>query len=142
MTMVREIIRFSLPILVLCASGTVLTLGCLWKRKKISRLYSKIRHSWRSYRETFPQWAILVFRFCVGTVGMGVILIGFVLMPLPGPGSMLVLAGAGLMDLEFGWIVPVLEWIFERCPERWIPETFSLGLNNLRDWPDHTERRT
>lgn len=43
------------------------------------------------------------YRIAVGVVGGVVVALGIVLMPLPGPGALIVLAGLGILATEFEW---------------------------------------
>lgn len=42
-------------------------------------------------------------RFAVAVVGFGVVALGIVLMPLPGPGMLIVLAGVLILATQFQW---------------------------------------
>lgn len=58
-------------------------------RDKLEKLISKLPHPWR--------WAI------VAIVGFLTIIIGIILMPLPGPGTLIVFIGVTILALEFEW---------------------------------------
>ncbi len=45
----------------------------------------------------------LVIRVTVAVVGVALVLIGLVLVPLPGPGWLIVLAGLAVLAIEFVW---------------------------------------
>jgi uncharacterized protein (TIGR02611 family) len=42
-------------------------------------------------------------RFAVGAIGLVVIVVGIVLLPLPGPGWLIIFAGLAIWSLEFHW---------------------------------------
>lgn len=42
-------------------------------------------------------------RLWVLTLGFFVLLIGLILVPLPGPGWLVILSGLGILAKEFGW---------------------------------------
>ncbi len=42
-------------------------------------------------------------RIAVFVVGMAVVLVGVVLLPLPGPGSLVIALGLGVLSVEFLW---------------------------------------
>lgn len=46
-------------------------------------------------------------RLAVGTSGGALVLLGLVLVPLPGPGWLIVAAGSGLLGTEFPWAAAV-----------------------------------
>jgi|tagenome__1003787_1003787.scaffolds.fasta_scaffold20859890_1 uncharacterized protein (TIGR02611 family) len=45
----------------------------------------------------------LVFRLIVGTLGLALVVVGLILVPLPGPGWLIVLAGFAVWAVEFAW---------------------------------------
>ncbi len=55
----------------------------------------------------------LIYRACVGVVGTAVLTVGFVLIPYPGPGWLIVFAGLGILATEFSWAHRLL--IFARA---------------------------
>lgn len=52
----------------------------------------------------------LAVRVTVGVVGLALVLIGLVLVPLPGPGWLIVLAGLAVLAIEFVWARHVLRF--------------------------------
>jgi uncharacterized protein (TIGR02611 family) len=50
----------------------------------------------------------LVYQAVVVVVGVAVILIGIVLLPLPGPGWLIIFAGLGILATEFTWAARLL----------------------------------
>jgi len=48
-----------------------------------------------------------VYRILVGATGAGVALLGLLLVPLPGPGWLVVFAGLALLGSEFAWARPL-----------------------------------
>jgi uncharacterized protein (TIGR02611 family) len=61
----------------------------------------------------------LVFRITVGVVGVGVCLIGLILVPLPGPGWLIVLAGLAILSIEFTWAQRLLAFTRARLEGWW-----------------------
>jgi uncharacterized protein (TIGR02611 family) len=60
----------------------------------------------------------LSLRIAVGVVGSVVVVVGLLLIPLPGPGWLIVLAGLAILSLEFEWAQRLLT--FTRLQlERW-----------------------
>jgi uncharacterized protein (TIGR02611 family) len=60
----------------------------------------------------------LTLRIIIGVVGVAVVLIGLVLVPLPGPGWLIVLAGLAILSLEFEWAQRLLHFTRTQL-ERW-----------------------
>jgi uncharacterized protein (TIGR02611 family) len=69
-----------------------------------------------------------VYQIIVGVAGVLVIIVGFVLVPLPGPGWLIVLLGLAILASEFAPARRVLEFVRERLA-RW---THWVGR---RSWP-------
>jgi uncharacterized protein (TIGR02611 family) len=55
-----------------------------------------------------------IYRVVVATIGVLVILGGIALIPLPGPGWLIVAFGVGILALEFDWAERLLERILDR----------------------------
>ena len=60
----------------------------------------------------------LTLRIAIGIVGALVIVIGLVLVPLPGPGWLIVLAGLAILSLEFAWAQRLIHFTRTQL-ERW-----------------------
>ena len=66
----------------------------------------------------------LAWRLAVTILGVGVIVVGIVLLPLPGPGWLIIFAGLGLLATEYVWAARLLKWLraqFLRWT-RWLAE--------------------
>lgn len=48
-------------------------------------------------------------KIAVAIVGIPLVIIGFILVPLPGPGLLVSLAGLFILSLEFDWAKPYME---------------------------------
>ena len=48
-------------------------------------------------------WLDLTYRVVVGVLGAAVVVVGVVLIPLPGPGWLIVFAGLAILATEFAW---------------------------------------
>ena len=60
----------------------------------------------------------IAWRIAVTVVGVAVILLGLVLVPLPGPGWLTVFAGIGILGTEYAWAKRLLGWV-RRLVGRW-----------------------
>jgi uncharacterized protein (TIGR02611 family) len=60
----------------------------------------------------------LTGKIVIGVVGVSVILVGIVLLPLPGPGWVIIFAGLGLLAVEFVWARRLLQFA-RRQVGRW-----------------------
>ena len=52
----------------------------------------------------------LAYRIVVGVVGTVIMLVGLALVPLPGPGWLIVFLGLGLLATEFAWAERLLDY--------------------------------
>ncbi|GAB2959034.1 TIGR02611 family protein [Streptomyces pseudoechinosporeus] len=66
----------------------------------------------RRHRALQMGWRIGVF-----VVGLAVIVTGVILLPLPGPGWLVIFAGMALWGTEFVWAQRVLRWTKRRVAE-------------------------
>ena len=53
----------------------------------------------------------LIWRIAVTVVGVAVLAIGIVLLPLPGPGWLILFAGLGILASEYAWARRLLGWV-------------------------------
>jgi uncharacterized protein (TIGR02611 family) len=73
-----------------------------------------------------------LYRIAFGVIGIMIIVLGVILIPLPGPGWLIVAVGVGMLALEFDRMERLLERILERIEatsERLSnPQKLLLGL--------------
>ena len=81
-------------------------------RKVVARIEAR-RDSWRQRPATN-----LAYRIAVGVVGGLVTLLGLALIPYPGPGWLIVIAGLAILASEFRWAKSVLHFV-KRYYDRW-----------------------
>ena len=67
-----------------------------------------------------------VKRFAVGTVGFVVVALGIVLMPLPGPGVLIVLVGVLILSTQFEWA--------ERRVEQVKEAALRGAMDSVKNW--------
>lgn len=53
----------------------------------------------------------IAWRVAVTVAGVAVIAVGIVLLPLPGPGWLIIFAGLGLLGTEYAWARRLLTWL-------------------------------
>jgi uncharacterized protein (TIGR02611 family) len=70
----------------------------------------------------------LAWRVGVTLLGLAVIVVGIVLLPLPGPGWLIIFAGLGLLGTEYAWAGRLLTWV------RDLLGTWSRWVASLRPW--------
>jgi uncharacterized protein (TIGR02611 family) len=52
-----------------------------------------------------------IYRFAVGLLGLMVVVAGLLLIPLPGPGWVVLFLGLGIWSSEFEWAQRLLHWV-------------------------------
>ena len=64
----------------------------------------------------------LIYRVAVGLVGLSVTVIGVVLLPLPGPGWLIIFAGLAVLATEFAWAGRLLRFARDKVQAwtRWM----------------------
>jgi len=77
-------------------------------RGRVSRLGAGVSSVRERARRT--RGGRLAWRIGVTIVGVGVIVIGVVLLPLPGPGWLIIFAGLGVLATEYAWAARLLRW--------------------------------
>jgi len=60
----------------------------------------------------------VAYRIAVALMGAGIVGIGLVLLPLPGPGWLIIFAGLGVLASEFSWARRLLDFARQRV-EAW-----------------------
>jgi uncharacterized protein (TIGR02611 family) len=56
----------------------------------------------------------IAWRLAVTVAGVAVVAIGIVLLPLPGPGWLIIFAGLGILASEYAWAARLLAWVRRR----------------------------
>ena len=69
----------------------------------------------------------LVYRVFIGVLGFAIIVLGIVLLPLPGPGWVIIFVGLGIWASEFVWADRLLQWTKKQV-KAW---TAWMGRQNL-----------
>ena len=75
-------------------------------------LGSRAPHFIRRSRTLHLSWQVVVF-----LVGLAVVALGVVLLPLPGPGWVVIFAGMAIWATEFVWAQLVLRWTRRKVTE-------------------------
>jgi uncharacterized protein (TIGR02611 family) len=67
------------------------------------------RAGFRAFFASHP-WLDVAYRIAVGVLGTAIVVLGFILIPLPGPGWLIVFAGLALLATEFAWAERLLSY--------------------------------
>ena len=82
----------------------------------LERLTRKV-HGLRSWIHQRPS-AARIWRVGIAVTGLAVIIVGVVLLALPGPGWLVIFAGLGIWATEFAWAESLLKSV-RRAVEKW-----------------------
>lgn len=131
--MLSESVLLSLSgtVLLISVVGTILTILAFLYRRELLDRYQAARTRWRDLQHRLPSALRGAVKAVLGITGTTLILLGIPLVPLPGPGALVILAGIAVLDFEFGWIVPVTQWIMGRLPQSLIPASFKQGVQSI-----------
>ncbi|QNN63994.1 TIGR02611 family protein [Leucobacter denitrificans] len=76
---------------------------------------------WRHWIRKRP-WLDIVYRVLVTTLGVLIMVLGLIMVPLPGPGWLVVFIGLTVLGSEYHWARRLLGWLrraLARFWERW-----------------------
>lgn len=91
------------------------------RAQRLTRGFGRFMQRWRSWIRRRP-WLNTAYRIIVTTLGVVVAVIGLILVPLPGPGWLIVFIGLTILGTEFHWARRLLGWlrrVLARFWERW-----------------------
>lgn len=78
----------------------------------------------------------MAWRIGITVVGVAVIVGGIILLPLPGPGWLIIFAGLGILGTEYAWARRLLRWVrhlvwrwtaWAALQPRWLQALFGLA---------------
>ena len=88
---------------------------------RLSRRVAQFMERWRGMIRRRP-WLNTVYKVLVTTLGGLIVIVGLILVPLPGPGWLIVFIGLTLLGTEYHWARRLLGWlrrVLARFWERW-----------------------
>lgn len=74
---------------------------------------------WRAAIRKRP-WLNIVYRVLITTLGVLVVVIGLILVPLPGPGWLIVFIGLTILGSEFHWARRLTGWLRMMLARFWV----------------------
>lgn len=86
--------------------------------ERADRPVRRVLRSIRSWIDTRPQLR-LVYRSVVGTLGGVIAIGGLLLVPLPGPGWLVVFLGLAILGTEFAWAKKLAAFIKRQLDRFW-----------------------
>lgn len=93
----------------------------LSRAQRIAQPFARFMKKWRAIIERRP-WLNLLYKVIVTVLGVLVTVIGVILIPLPGPGWLIVFLGMTILGSEYHWARRLTGWLrmqLARFWERW-----------------------
>lgn len=84
-------------------------------------------HRYRRWVSNQHASVLVAHKAGVILVGVVVILVGIILIPLPGPGWLIVFFGVSILGLEFPFFGRVTAWVSDRAKRLWSWLKLKLG---------------
>ena len=91
------------------------------RANRLSRPLRRFMDRWRRAIRARP-WLNTVYKVLVTVLGALIVVVGLILVPLPGPGWLIVFIGLTLLGSEYHWARRLLGWLratLARFWERW-----------------------
>lgn len=107
--------------------------------RRLSRRVAMFMERWRSRIRRRP-WLNTVYKVLVTTLGCLIVIIGLILVPLPGPGWLIVFIGLTLLGTEYHWARRLLGWLRRVLARFW--ERWNMWRAARRERRTSRERRT
>lgn len=93
----------------------------LERAHRIGQPFARFMRRWRGRIRRYP-WLNVVYKVLITVIGSLVVIIGIILIPLPGPGWLIVFIGLTILGSEFHWARRLTAWArmqLARFWERW-----------------------
>lgn len=116
----------------------------LQRAHRIGRPIGRFMARWRGWLKRRP-WLNVVYKAVVTVLGGLVVVIGIILIPLPGPGWLIVFVGMTILGSEYHWARRLTSWlrmVLARFWERWTAwraERKARKEERRRDADEHPE---
>lgn len=85
---------------------------------RIGRPVARFMQKWRGWIRQRP-WLNVVYRVLITLIGVVVIVVGLILVPLPGPGWLIVFVGLTILGSEFHWARRFTSWLRMQLARFW-----------------------
>jgi len=85
---------------------------------RIGRPVGRWMARWRELIRRYP-WLNVTYKVLVTAIGIAIIVIGLILVPLPGPGWLIVFIGLTVLGSEFHWARRFTSWLRMQLARFW-----------------------
>ncbi|NLU66315.1 TIGR02611 family protein [Streptomyces sp. HNM0574] len=101
-------------------------------------LGSRAPHFIKRSRPLHISWQVVIF-----VIGLAIVVGGVIMLPLPGPGWLVIFAGIGVWGTEFPWAQRVLRWTKQKLQEwtHWVKRRREERLRRKQERKAGAEER-
>lgn len=90
----------------------------LARARKFGQPFARFMRRWRAIIARKP-WLQVVYKTLVTIIGAVVIVVGLILVPLPGPGWLIVFIGLTVLGSEYHWARRLTSWLRMQLARFW-----------------------
>ncbi|MGO1538721.1 MAG: TIGR02611 family protein [Leucobacter sp.] len=95
-----------------------MTVDELERAHRLGRPIGRFMERWRHAIHRRP-WLNVVYRALITVLGASIVLVGLVLVPLPGPGWLIVFIGLTILGSEYHWARRLTSWLRMKLAQFW-----------------------
>lgn len=88
------------------------------RANRIGQPIARFMTRWRGIIRKRP-WLNIVYRVLLTIIGVAIVIIGIILIPLPGPGWLIVFVGLTVLGSEFHWARRLTSWARMQLARFW-----------------------
>lgn len=88
------------------------------RANRLGRPIGRFMSKWRVIIRRRP-WLNVVYKTLIALIGVAVIVVGLILVPLPGPGWLIVFVGLTVLGSEFHWARRITSWLRMQLARFW-----------------------
>ena len=89
--------------------------GCA---RRFAKPFGDFMRRWRARIERYP-WLNVVYKTLITLLGSATVVIGLILVPLPGPGWLIVFIGLTILGSEYHWARRLTSWLRMQLARFW-----------------------
>ncbi len=90
----------------------------LSRAQRLARPFGRFMKKWRAIIARRP-WLNVVYKVLITVIGVLVVVIGLILVPLPGPGWLIVFIGMTILGSEYHWARRLTSWLRMQLARFW-----------------------
>lgn len=91
----------------------------LERARRIGEPIARFMRRWRARIARKP-WLNTIYRVLITCIGVVVVIVGLILVPLPGPGWLIVFIGLTVLGSEFHWARRLTSWARMQLARFWV----------------------